>query len=333
MARFCQNENFITFGIQQLLVMPKKITLKAIAPTEERMLKTLVENRSVYSLNSCELNVFETFKAAAAVPLTFGDFVVTSMLRGKKVMHLFDKPGFEYLPGETVLVPAHVTMKIDFPEATHDNPTQCIALALDNNKIQQIVNRLNEDYPKDGTNDYWRLHHNEYHFQNNQDLANTINKVIDICYGKDPSKDILADLALREMVVRIIQSQHLTKVESADAFANANSNPLSFVLNFIRLNIGQQFQMEQLSNLSCMSMPTFYRVFKREFGISPLDYILREKIKKAKQMMQITNLSLTEIGYELGFTSLNYFDRQFKRIEGISPKQYRQLLQQKRPIN
>ncbi len=311
--------------------MPQQFKLKSIAPSEEKSLKTLVENRKIYSLNFCELNLFETFKESNLVPLTFGDFVVTSMLRGKKVMHLYDNPGFDYLPGETVLVPANVTMKIDFPEATKNNPTQCIALALESQKIQQIVNRLNEDYPKNESNDYWQLRHNEYHFQNNYELATTINKLIDVCSSGEREKDILADIALKELVVRIIQSQNLNAEDRSTQ--NTGVNPLSFVMNYIKVNISQQFQIGDLSTKACMSVPTFYRAFKNSFGLSPLEYILREKIKKAKTLLADPGMTITHICYETGFSSLNYFDRQFKRIEGVTPKQYRAMVLKQRDIN
>jgi AraC-like DNA-binding protein len=295
--------------------------LNTIALSEEKSLKTLVENRRAFTMENCELNLFETVQASQLVPLTFSDFVITSMLRGKKVMHLFEEPGFDYLPGETVLVPAHVTMKIDFPEANRQNPTQCIALALDQSKIKTIVDRLNEQYPREGKQQYWNLHHNQYHFLNNVELAQTLNKLIHICSGTSIGKDILADLTLQELIVHIIQTQNLAATDQSDF--NQQDNPLAFVISYIRAHISENIKVDDLSDKACMSRTSFYRAFKREYNISPLDFILREKIKKAKHLLSETKASITDICYQLGFSDLNYFGRQFRKSEGISPTQYR----------
>ena len=304
--------------------MPTGFKLNQIAVSGEKSLKTLVENRRAFTLQHCELNLFETLQASASVPLTFSDFVVTSMLRGKKVMHLFDKPGFDYLPGETVLVPANVTMKIDFPDATEKNPTQCIALALDQTKIQQIIDRLNESYPREGHDRYWKLQHNQYHFLNNLELAQSMNKLINICSGSGIGKDILADLTLQELVVHIIQTQNLQAITD-DKIDAEHNNPLAYVVNYIRANISEKIQVEDLSEKACMSRASFYRAFKREFNLSPLDFILKEKIKKAKQILSESKSSISDVCYQLGFSDLNYFGRQFKKSEGISPTQYRSV--------
>ncbi len=291
-------------------------TLNQVSLSKAENLQTLVENRTAYTLERCELNVFETYTQSFKVPLTFNDFVITSMLRGKKVMHLFDKQGFDYMPGQTVIVPPAVTMKIDFPEATDLNPTQCIALAIENEQIKKTISYLNEFFPKEDSNSKWFLNYDEYHFYNNEEIAYLINKVIRICSEKSKEKDVLADLTLKELLVRIMQSQNLKTVNDEIA---TNNNSLAYVIGYIKANLNEKISIDSLSNKACMSKATFYRLFKRELGISPNDYILAEKMNRAKELLARPGNKIAAISYELGFSDSNYFIRAFKKIVGVTP--------------
>ena len=300
--------------------MPIKALLNKPALTHEKSLKTLVENRTIFSLDHCELNIFETYQTTELVPLKFNDLVVTSMLRGKKVMHLFDDPSFEYLPGETVIVPSNVEMKIDFPEATNENPTQCIALAIDNQIITETLDFLNEKYPKEGKNNVWKLDHENYFFYNNVELASTINKLIKECMGNSLTKDAIADLTLQELIIRIIQTQTVKKFDNA--LPLESNNPLLPTIEYIRSNIRETIHLKELSDKACMSTTSFYRYFKRELGMSPIEYILNEKIKYAKKLLSNPTIQINEVSYATGFEDCNYFIRLFKKYEGVTPKQY-----------
>ena len=291
--------------------------------SSEKSLKTLVENRSVYGLNHCELNLFETYQSSELVPLKFNDLVVTSMLRGKKVMHLFDDPGFDYLPGETVVIPSNVEMKIDFPEATLTNPTQCLALAIDQTKINETLHFLNEKYPKEDTNQYWQLNNKNYFFYNNVELATTINKLIKECMSTSITKDVLADLTLQELLIRIIQTQTAKSIE--DGQISDHNNPIIQVIEFIRMNLKEPITMKHLSEKACMSTTSFYRFFKRELGMSPIEFIITEKMKTAKKLLKNPAIHINEVCYLSGFEDCNYFIRLFKKYEGITPKQYQLL--------
>jgi AraC-like DNA-binding protein len=271
-------------------------------------------------LDHCELNIFETYEKSDLVPLKFNDLVVTSMLRGKKVMHLFEDPSFEYLPGETVIVPSNAEMKIDFPEATKDNPTQCIALAIDNNIITNTLDFLNEKYPKEGKSNLWKLDHENYFFYNNVELAGTINKLIKECMGNSLTKDAIADLTLQELIIRIIQTQTSKRFES-ERYIDSNS-PITPAIAFIKNNIRETIQLKELSDKACMSPTSFYRYFKRELGMSPIEFILNEKIKYAKKLLSNPNINVSEVSYASGFEDANYFIRLFKKYEGVTPKQY-----------
>lgn len=300
--------------------MSIKALLNKPALTHEKSLKTLVENRTIFSLDHCELNIFETYQKSDLVPLKFNDLVVTSMLRGKKIMHLFDEPQFEYLPGETVIVPSNVEMKIDFPEASKDNPTQCIALAIDHKIITDTLDFLNEKYPKEGKSNLWKLDHENYFFYNNVELAGTINKLIKECMGDSITKDAIADLTLQELIIRIIQTQTLKKFDTEKQLDY--HSPISPAIEYIKTNIRETINLKDLSDKACMSTTSFYRYFKREVGMSPIEYILNQKIKYAKKLLSNPKINVNEVSYATGFEDCNYFIRLFKKYEGVTPKQY-----------
>lgn len=303
--------------------------LNPLGLSRSESLLTLVENRTAYTLESCELNVFETYKESYNVPLSFNDFVITSMLRGKKVMHLQEREEFDYYPGQTVIIPPSLAMNIDFPEATNENPTQCIALAIDQEQIKKTISYLNEFFPKEDPSGKWSLDYEKYHFQNNEEIAALINKVVRICAERSGAKDILADLTLKELLVRIMQSQNLNAM--AGDITNINRNPLTYVLNYIKANLSEKININSLTDKACMSKASFYRLFKRELGISPNDFILSEKISRAKQLLSNPHAKVAAISYELGFSDANYFIRAFKKMEGVTPGNYQHQLN--RPQN
>lgn len=295
--------------------------------TQESLLKTLVENRTIYNLENCELNLFETYEKSELVPLKFSDLVVTSMLKGKKVMHLFDRDGFDYLPGESVIIPSNVEMKIDFPEASFENPTQCLALAIDNKKILDTLHFLNDKYPKAGQNNFWQLDESNFYFENNEDMSNVITKLISICQSTSVFKDTLADLSLQELLVKIVQSQTLKSINEGKS---TSSNPILVnIIEVIKDNITKKIELGTIAKNAGLSTSSLYRLFKTEMGISPIEFIILEKIKLAKSYLTDKNIYIKNVSYEAGFEDSNYFIRLFKHYEGITPKQYQQLLHKK----
>lgn len=284
----------------------------------------LVENRKAYTMNHCELNIFETYQRSELVPLTFNDLVITSMLRGKKVMHLFDKPGFDYLPGETVIVPPNITMTIDFPEATALQPSQCTALAIAHAEITSTIDFLNDNYPRED-NKAWRLNYNQFHFFNNYELAQLINKLIRISTGDALTKDILAGLTLKELLVRIMQMQNLHEVSESTSLPDGNSR-FAYVVDYINNHITGKLSIDTLSQIAFMSKASFFRAFKHEMGISPVDYIIKQRVIFAKQLMSNPYNSVSEACFKAGFNNLNYFSRTFKKLEGITPSTYKAQL-------
>jgi len=287
----------------------------------KKELRTLVENRKAYTLNQCELNIYETYERSELVPLTFTDLVITSMLRGKKVMHLFDKPGFDYLPGETVIVPPNVTMTIDFPEASQTNPSQCTALAINQQEICGTLDFLNENYPR-ANNELWQLNYQQFHFFNNYELAQLINKLISISTGDVLTKDVLANLTLKELLIRIMQMQNLHVIKDNLNQLSAG-NRFAYILQYIKAHLTEKLSIDTLSQMAYMSKASFFRAFKCELGVSPVDYIIKERIHLAKQFLQNPYCSIADACFKAGFNNQHYFSRAFRKIEGTTPSIYK----------
>jgi AraC-like DNA-binding protein len=291
----------------------------------ERDLKTLVENRSVYTLNKCELNVFETRQQSEKVSLVFNDMVLTTMLRGKKVMHLFGSEHFDYLPGESVIVPDKEEMIIDFPEADPLNPTQCIALAVDASALKDTLMLLNEHYPKAEKNDKWEIDLSCFHLNNSAEITAAINRLMHISTENIMGKDVLADFTLKELLIRLMQTQ-ARKLILNNYHRHNTTNRFAFVAMYIKEHISEEITIDKLSNLCCMSKPNFFRRFKQEFGISPVDYIVHERIKAAKILLMDNGVTVSQACYSVGINNLSYFFKIFKRIEGKTPNEFRKDL-------
>ena len=70
----------------------------------------------------------------------------------------------------------------------------------------------------------------------------------------------------------------------------------------------------------------FIRLFKQEFGLSPVQYINLKKVERAQLLLYTTDCSVKEVAYKLGFSDHSYFIRLFHKVAGITPQEYRRQL-------
>lgn len=295
-----------------------KILLETPELKRENQLLHLVENQTKFNLNNCEFSIYETHKAAFDIKLHFETIAFTAMLRGKKYMKLDNKTSyFDYYPGESVLVSPGETMVIDFPEAD-ETPSQCISLSLNPEFIENSLNHLNYHLPKVDETSQWNIELDEYFLFNNQSLASATNNIMRIAMDDNSQKDIMADFALKELLIRLMQTQARSMMEKNIA---KNKSRIGFVVDYIKKNIHQKLSIDSIAKMAYVSKSNFFKMFKDELGTSPNDFILQERINRAKELLASQN-SIKETAYQTGFSDTNYFTRVFKQLVGITPKNY-----------
>ncbi len=289
-----------------------------------RKLTTLVENRTTYNADYAELNIYETHEHAEKVSLTFDFPVIASMLTGKKVMHIDGLPSFDFFPGESVVMPTNKEMVIDFPLAKANDPTQCLALGIDSGKIDEVVEKFNHHVTIERENNNWQLDDNASHLINNTDVNHLVERLVYTFTNNTKSKDVLLDLMIQELIVRLLQTKAKAFLLN-DPEGIFNDTRIGMVIKYIKQNLtNKDITVDLLAEKACMSTSHFHKKFKNTLGVSPIDYINSEKIKFSKKLIKETkDLRMSEIAFKSGFNNTSYFNRQFKKMELMTPQQFK----------
>ncbi|GMQ58924.1 AraC family transcriptional regulator [Vallitalea sediminicola] len=109
----------------------------------------------------------------------------------------------------------------------------------------------------------------------------------------------------------------------------ATDTKLNLLLDFIEENLHTKITINELADYMNLHPNYLIRLFTSTFGLSPMEYINRLRIERAKELLTINNESIKLISELVGFSTPYYFSLVFKKQTGLSPKQYRQLTSDK----
>jgi AraC family transcriptional regulator len=96
--------------------------------------------------------------------------------------------------------------------------------------------------------------------------------------------------------------------------------------DYVRAHLAESISIETLAELAALSPFHFSRVFKQTTGMTPLQFVIRERMLQAQQLIRETSRSLIEIALEVGYTSPSHFAQVFRRTVGMAPTQFRHAL-------
>jgi len=99
--------------------------------------------------------------------------------------------------------------------------------------------------------------------------------------------------------------------------------------NYIDENFLKQLTLESVSDYVHLSVYYFSHMFKKEVGMTFVEYLTEKRINKAQQLLLTTDMSISDISREIGYWDSNYFGKVFKSITGTTPSQYRKGLNDK----
>ncbi|WP_186320137.1 AraC family transcriptional regulator [Paenibacillus sp. Y412MC10] len=140
----------------------------------------------------------------------------------------------------------------------------------------------------------------------------------------DAAASISGPLLVKSAMLRLV-SYYIEHAVSSEASLHRSTEPepLEEVISYIQSSYRHNLTITDLAEKAHLHPNYFIRVFKRQFGISPIQYIKKRRLEEAKLLLVTTNLPLSEIGDRIGISDISYLSRIFKESTGFSPTAYR----------
>lgn len=133
-----------------------------------------------------------------------------------------------------------------------------------------------------------------------------------------------------EEVCRHLLEVVLVRLERQDLLALSDhpdgsrpSGECALVRRYINNHFKENLTLDQLAQLAHVNKYHLAHAFRREFGISPISYLISQRVAESRFLLRETDHPLSLIAQMLGFSSPSYFSQCFRRVEGISPIAYR----------
>lgn len=126
---------------------------------------------------------------------------------------------------------------------------------------------------------------------------------------------------ISQSILALLTEFILARTNSERAMSRSSS--IDELLTFITESIDQPLSVETMAKKMSLSPFYFTRVFKRETGQSPHEYLINARVNRAKFYLKTTDLALKEIAYRCGFSNESSFCTTFKRLSAFTPMEYR----------
>lgn len=161
---------------------------------------------------------------------------------------------------------------------------------------------------------------NQYEFEISLDMLNEINSYIFEYSNNLINYEMILDAHIEIIIHRVIRS---LKGELSDLDNLSTDYAIAKLQQYIEMHYMEHLTVKELSKVFAMSEATLNRKFKKEIGITPIEYLINIRIKKSKNLLKSTENSVTEIANECGFSNASHYSTCFMQKNCVTPLEYR----------
>lgn len=150
-------------------------------------------------------------------------------------------------------------------------------------------------------------------------VEKSMNKIYEMFHRNQIIKEALISKYITNFLTDIL-------ISTSDTGDNSHTNAIEEIISFIGEHLLEDLTLEDLAARVSLSPYYFLRVFQKETGFTPHQYVIQTRIHSAKFFLKTTNTSVKEVGYNCGFKSESSFCTTFRKWVGMTPTKYRNAL-------
>lgn len=288
------------------------------------MKKSIIENRELLSIEDGihdtyleSIKIFKTGDYEPKSPLIY-DVCLILVLQGKKIANLASSR-FTFDCDNYLVVPTTLPLICE-TYATKEEPFISLIISLDRKMMVDIIEELS-----------YRKFENQnkssigiFSDKVTEQIENTTAKLLDILESKEEAA-ILGRGVLKELFYRIAIGQNASVLHKMFLESN-NESKIAKALKIIHDNYQENHDMETLARVCDMSVSSFHNHFKKITSLTPLQYIKKIRLTKAKDLLIKHRFKVVDVAEELGYDNPSHFSRDFKNYFGYPPKEARASL-------
>ncbi len=142
-------------------------------------------------------------------------------------------------------------------------------------------------------------------------------KMLDVCDTKNVSaKEINSRAAMVLLEIIMLMADHESEVTGEDA---------EKLRTYLDLHMNEKVSLAELADIIFKSESQTLRIFKKAFGMTPYDYLVKTRISLAKTLLRGSSLTIKDVAYRVGFNDEHHFSTIFKHKTGVTPSGYRKM--------
>ena len=135
---------------------------------------------------------------------------------------------------------------------------------------------------------------------------------------------LFADSIANLLAVQLLREYSSNQMPPEKRYVNGLTNKkLAHVLDLIESDLSEDLSLKVLANAANLSEYHFLRMFKQSTGYTPHQYVINQRIERARELLKKSDMTITEIAYLLGFSNPAHFTHHFRRKTGFTPSEVR----------